>query len=570
VCLLLWALAVAPPARAQELEDRFEHLLVGAIVGGREAETFEVLREGDVFHIPLTALADTCGCEIAVREDGEFIVTPLGAKQIEPSAITEVDGVRYITERFLRAELGTQVEFVEELYALRFIFPWTPGAALRTTTIEDGPELQADDLPASLSLASLRLNANYTRRPGEVLSMVNTLLHGRVAAGRWRLRASESFSGAANLQEYAWTRTFGQNLVLAGHQRISLHPLLGSMEMTGLQGAWTNQPLETFALSAQPSELLPRTLRSATTIVGRGPAAGIAQLRIDGIPVQVRTITLNGVYEFIDVQLPSRQSSRIEVYVYDRFDRSAPLEIHDHTRGVSDQLLPAGAALVMGGAGRQGNYFGDLIADRADRGFGIGTGFVQSRYGLTDRLTVEAAVQTRGDKRQALVGLAGSFGRHFVGSAAIATSGGAMGWDLDVQGYFSRWRVTGRSQQTGEGFGGAFGTARHDHYAEVEFRPTGSLDVALVAASRYDGLVSTEYVLPAVSWQPTARTWLRARPDAFGRYRLDFSWSFVDTSRLTAAYIDGNTNVGVSSSLSPGSQASRPDCATHEANWASC
>jgi len=368
VCLLL-ALAIALPVRAQELVDRFEHLLVGAMVGGREAETFEVLREGDVFHIPLTALADTCGCEIEDRDDGEFIVTPLGAKRIDPAAVTEVDGIRYINERFLRTELGTQVEFVEDLYALRFMFPWTPGAALRASLLVDGPELQADDFPAALSLSSIRLNATHTRRPDEVRSLVDSLMHGRMGGGRWRLRADQSFSGATNIQEYAWTRTFDRKLVLAGHQRISLHPLLGSLEMTGLQGAWTNQPLETFALSSQPSELLPRTLRNATTIVGRGPAAGIAELRIDGIAVQVRTITLNGVYEFLDVQLPSRQSSRIEVYVYDRFDRSAPLEIHDHTRGVSDQLLPAGAALVMGGAGRQGNYIGDLVTERAGAGF---------------------------------------------------------------------------------------------------------------------------------------------------------------------------------------------------------
>jgi len=159
-------------------------------------------------------------------------------------------------------------------------------------------------------------------------------------------------------------------------------------------------------------------------------------------------------------------------------------------------------------------------------------------------------VQTRGDQRQAMVGLAGSFGRNFVGSAAVATSGGTVGWDVDVQGYFSRWRVTGRSQQTGAGFNPGLGSEQYDHYAEVEYRPTDSLDIALVGSRRYDGLVATQYVLPAVSWQPTARTWLRARPDLFGRYRFDFSWSFVGTSRLTAAYIDGDTNVGISSSLS--------------------
>jgi hypothetical protein len=545
--LLALALVLPEPAVAQQGDADFEYLLVGALIGSREGETFEVLRRGGEFFIPLVALIDTCGCELEERDSGPFIVTPLGIRQVGSESVTVVDGIRYVSERFLTAELGTQVDFIEELYALRFIFPWTPGAALRVSTLAMDEALPADDSPAPLALSSVRVNARYTRSANASDSTLNSLFTGRVGGGRWRVGLDQTVSGTTNVREYGWMRTYGQKLVLAGHQRVSLHPLLASMELTGVQGAWTNQPLETFATSSQPTELLPRTLRTATTITGRGPAAGIAELRIDGVPVEVRAITLDGVYEFFEVHLPSRQSSHIEVYVYDRFNRVAPLEIHDHTRGVSDQLLPAGAALVMGGVGLAGNYFGDLINERES--LAAPTGFLQSRYGLSDRMTLEATLQTHGDRKQALVGVAGSFGRNFVGSAAVAASGGGVGWDVDVQGYFSRWQVTGRSQQTAAGFSSDFAAARYDHYGEFVFRPTSHLDIGLVAASRYDGVVATEYVLPSLSWQPTARTWLRARPDVFGRYRFDFSWAAVDRARLTAAYLDGNLNVGVNGSV---------------------
>ena len=116
---------------------------------------------------------------------------------------------------------------------------------------------------------------------------------------------------------------------------------------------------------------------------GRGPIAGVAELRVEGLRVARQTISLDGYYEFVDVTLPSRQSSRIEVYVYDRFDMTAPVEVHDHTRGATDQMLSAGASVVMGGIGDSGNYLDQLLSDTSASG-GM-SAFAQSRYGLSDR-----------------------------------------------------------------------------------------------------------------------------------------------------------------------------------------
>ncbi|NKB89652.1 MAG: hypothetical protein GKS06_15655 [Acidobacteria bacterium] len=538
-----------PQVSIEDLPDRFERLLVGALVGGKEGDTFEVLREQDRFYIPLLPLVSTCGCELESRPDGDYLVTPLGARRIGDEGVVVVDGIRYVSETFLSDELATELEFSQELYALRFMFPWRPGAPLRTEAANgELVELDADDTPAALSLTSARLNARYTRRMDTTTSTGSGLFHGRVAEGRWRFGLDQSIGGSTNFREYAWTRIMGQKLMLAGHQRVNLHPLMGGLELTGVQGAWTNQPLEAFAISSQPSELLPRSLRSATSITGRGPAAGFAELRIDGIVARVQVISLGGTYEFFDVQLPSRQSSRIEVYVYERFNRTAPIEIQDHTRGVSEYLLPQGATTIMGGAGLTGNYLADALAERS--GAGTATGFVQARHGLSERVTVEAAVQTQGEKRQGVVGLTGSLGRNFVGSAAVATSGSAMGWDLDVQGYFDRVRVTARSQQNGVGFNTATSPQRYNHYGEVVFRPTGNLDIGLIAASRNDGFNKSEYVRPMIAWQPTATTWLRAQPDALGRYRFDFSWAVNQRTRMTAGYIDERAILGVTSYVS--------------------
>jgi hypothetical protein len=546
-----YGLRASPPPEAMD------YLLVGAILNGREAMTFDVLRHGDELYLPLDSLMRLGGCELEVRDGVEHIVTPLGARPVDIAEVVEADGLRYVHARFLRRELGTRIEFVPELFAVRFLFPWSPGQPLRASVLAEAPVPEADDLPPSLSVSSARVDAAHVRRPEQTQTQaqtqLNALVNGRIAGGRWRARAGQSVGGATRLDEYAWTREFGQTLGLLGHQRVNLHPLLDTLEMTGAQGAWTNQPLETFNRSGQPAELLPRSLRASTTISGRGPIAGVAELRVEGLRVARQTISLDGYYEFVDVTLPSRQSSRIEVYVYDRFDMTAPVEVHDHTRGATDQMLSAGASVVMGGVGDSGNYLDQLMSDTAVSG-GMAA-FAQSRYGLSDRVTVEAAVQSRGGHSQAMAGVVASIGSSVAGAATVAIGGGSLGWDLDVQGYFQRWQVTARSQRRGAGFSGVLSAERENHQAEVLFRATGNLDLGFVAVSRDDYAGKTQYVLPTISWQPVSRTWLRARPDYFGRYRVDFSWAVADRSRLGVSYANRGLLVTASHSLTRTLQA---------------
>lgn len=118
-----------------------------------------------------------------------------------------------------------------------------------------------------------------------------------------------------------------------------------------------------------------------------------------------QTIGLDGVYEFLDLALPSRQLSRIEVLVYDRYNPSVPVAIHERTQSASDFLLPEGAMIHMGGAGRDGNLVRDLLDSRGDSEL---AGFYQWRYGVSERFTFETAVQQTADNRQLLGGFAPS------------------------------------------------------------------------------------------------------------------------------------------------------------------
>jgi hypothetical protein len=107
-----------------------------------------------------------------------------------------------------------------------------------------------------------------------------------------------------------------------------------------------------------------------------------------------------------------------------------------------------------------------------------------------------------------------------------------------MQGYFRRWQISARSQRRGAGFSSSFSDAREDHQAEILFRAASNLDVGVIAARRAGGRADVAYVLPTLSWQPLSRTWLRARPDYFGRYRFDFSWAVTDRSRFAVSYAD--------------------------------
>ncbi len=518
----------------------YERLLVGIILGGGEVGAFEVLRDGGSgLLVPLEPFAELSGCRLveATPETGMRLETPLGTIELDEKDVLEIDGVRYLAGRVFEDRLASPMAFDEGEFALRFDLAWRPAAGAAPAA--PASPLVPDVLPPQASLSTLRLDVQYSDSDltGDRFDS-GTLLAGRILGGRWQVRWQNDFEGGQRWQDYAWLRGEEQHLWLLGHQRVQLHPLLPGIELTGAQLAWTDQPLARFRRVLRPGELLPRRLRPVDSYQGTGPPAGLAELRIDSRVIARQTIGLDGRYAFYDVALPNRQLSQVEIYVYDRHNLTVPVAIDERSRSTSEFLLPSGAFIHQGGAG----YGGNLAQDALD-GFDVAadaevSGFYQGRWGLRSGLTLEAAAQRTADRLQIMGGFVARLSRAMVVSLGLGTAEDAGGYNLELDGLWSRWRLRGRSQLHQSGFQRDGSEETFDHVLELGTTPSMSLDLALIARSRRQPNQRADFVLPALTWRPLAGVSLRARPDEEGDYVADLGWQLSRAARLAAHYQD--------------------------------
>lgn len=495
-------------------------ILVGAKVQRVEIDSFEVLQSGTIFFVPLENFISLCGCKVEWGSDLVQISTPLGRVELQRGEIVTVRGIPYLQSDVIEQRFETAVVFTPSEFALEFDFPWNR-IERRTSSLANSP-LAPEVLAPSATLSSLRFDLRTEDRGDLNVTSGYGLFGGRLAGGWWRGRF-ESSTGRIALRDYGWTRIWGQKLLLVGHQRLNLHPLMGSVELTGAQAAWTNQPLDAFYRSSYSSELLPRRLHTMNTIQGFGPPAGMAELRVNDRMVARQRISLGGQYEFNDVYLPARQANRVEVLLYDRRNPMAPVAIEDHSRTGSEMLLSKGGIVMAGGFGLAGNPTRDLIGETfapLNRTSGP-AGFYQLRYGLTEGWTLDGLIQSRGSSAQILGGVIGQLGRHFGVSGGLSSANGRLGYDLDFYGRGERWKFSARSRTTQSGFYSPRSDVYADHFVEVGYRVSSRLDMGLIARSRVVSDLETSFLLPAITWIPSRRFSLRARPGFDGRYSLD-------------------------------------------------
>ena len=528
-------LAVAAPdggtllstAAMAELSSGDTSFLVGVVVNGREVGSTEIVRVGDEFLLPVEELIPSIGATIEETDGAIEIITPIGRVTLEDDQIVMIDGRRMIPLEFFEERLATTVVFDRQEFALLFDVPWSPeDSALLSMTDELGTP---DFTPPNPTIATLQSDLQAARQGDSNSFFSSAVAEGRLGSGWWRLRYDDDFVDQHRLEEYSWLQTREHRQLLFGYQRIRLHPLFDTLDMTGAQVAYTNVDLDFFSRSREARELLSRRTQSLTTVRGVGPPGGLAELRIDGIPFDRRTIALNGTYEFNEVLLPSRQATRIEVYVFDRSNLLIPIAIIDQTRTAFDLLMEDGALVQQGGLGAQGNVAADDDRETID---GQAGGFYQIRYGISDWLTVEATTQRVADRFQIEAGLVARLGKGLVAALSGASSDGALGYDFELSGQWRHWFVQARSIVTEEGFHLYDTGEEYNHYLEVGFDPRPNLDLSLIARRRQSPSGNADFVLPTISWRPSGNVSLRIYPDLEGRYLGNLWWRINRKTRF--------------------------------------
>ncbi len=506
-----------------------EPFLVGVIINGREVGTIDIIQEGNTLLIPLESFGEIAGFKVENTDTITQVKTPLGVVKLQSNSLKQINGITYILKSALKDELSINVDLNTADLNLLTDLPWRGSIGqYRSRTADLKPEFFA---PSS-GLSNFRQELNIASGGGDTSLRSSSLLGGRLGGWAYRLRLDNNFVDQPDISEYFLYKHSGRFLYQLGRQKVGLHPLLNGIDLTGLQFGYSNLPEENFGNSYSANELLSRRSRPIQTFRGKVEPASFVQLRVGGTVVAQQQVGFNGLYEFVDVNLPVGQSNEIEVVIFDRNNLRVPREIRTVRINASDLLLPAGGNVQLGGLGFSGNLvqnglFGDVNSDNQ----GKPVGFYQLRQGLSSNLTFESSIQAVPNALQSQAGLIWRLANPVVLSASVGSSGDKVGYSADLDVQLNRLEINANSQSLPEGYR-LFrnSTQLFNHSLELKYRFGNTLNLGFLARNRKDDSGSASYILPTFSARPFSTLSLTGRPDYDGRYLFN---AFYQPNRLT-------------------------------------
>lgn len=508
--------------------------LAGLVVNGRELpEGVVLVRDAEgLRHAPLAAVARALGLELRETPRGPWLATPLGSARFEEPELRRFGGERYVVLPLLAERLAARVAFEEADFALRIDLPWDPSPPPGASP--EAP-VRPERLPARAALTELRGEAAVERAGGELRESLFAAARGTLGPGRWHARLERDAQGARRLRDWQWQQRADGRGLLLGHQLLGVHPLLGGLELTGVQGAWVEGAPELLA-PADPTRLVGDAVYAVENLRGEGPPGGIAELRIDGRTVARLRIPLDGRFEFLDVRLPPGYV-RLEILLYPPFGDGVPAAVLDLSGMASPALLPEGGFLIHGGIGEEGNPLDGLAETRG------AAGFARARRAFGPGLTLEGALLHRSGRSEGAVGAVGKLGALGVGSLSLAAADGAAAWLATLEGERGSWfwRLFLREEEAGFREGPGFPGDARDHYLELGLRRLPRLEISLIGRERAGLGNDARFLRPALRFQPRPGLALGSRPDFLGEYVHDLAWQIDARSRLYArrdAFID--------------------------------
>jgi Carboxypeptidase regulatory-like domain len=535
-----------------------EPFLVGVVINGKEVGTLDIIQEENALLIPLESFAEIAG--FTVEKTGEIIQvkTPLGLVKIQPDSLKQINGVSYISKVVIQKELSINIDLNTADLTLLTDLPWRGGSGQSRPR---SAKLKPDFFAPSSGLSTFKQELNITTGGENTNLNSSTLLGGRILGGAWRLRLDNNFVDQPDISEYFFYKRSGRFRYQIGRQQIGLHPLLSGMDLTGLQFGYSNLPEESFSTSYSANELLPRRSRPVQTFSGQAPPASFVQLTVAGVVVAQQQVGFNGVYEFLDVNLPVGQSNEIELLIYDRNNLRVPKEIRSVRISASDLLLPAGGNVQLGGLGFSGNLAQNTLFGESNNNAGKAVGFYQLRQGLSNNLTFEGSVQAAPGGLQSQAGLVWRLANPIILSASVGSSEDKVGYvaDLDVQ--LDRLEINANSQTLPQVYkNNTNSISRFNHSLELKYRFSNRFNLGFIARSRQDNSSYVNYIVPTFSVRPFSTLSLSGRPDIDGRYLFNAFFQPNNSTRLSFntygdAYIsDLSYNLGNDYQLSFGNE----------------
>lgn len=500
----------------------YERLLVGIEVDGEEVGFGEILRTDNDYLVPMVELFEAMDSRYEIVDDQIEVQTPGGDTEISAALIRIVDGFSFIPLNSLNSALFLEARFDSSSYALVMSLPWRREQGEGESA---APEIEPDFKPPPVSLRQLRLNTSY-RDTESTPSVLSHELRGSGALldGAWFFDLRQQQDEQAAFDEFYWLRSLTHQQWLVGVQTIALSPVATSRETSGVQWLYSNHSIDQNGRRVPTANDFARNLgRSSRDISGTGQPGARALLYIDGHLQRTELIRLDGTYEFPDIELGSRGYREVIVEVQDRSTGSV-LSRQNFSQNFSSMSFEKGQYVAAAGFGEIGNSLNP--DDRRDGE----SWYFQQRYGLTDRLTLEAAFQQADDQDDLLLGSTLALGEHYLVNVSTLTREGDTNAQLDIDRFGSDWQLTLNSRSD------RIGTDNENH--SLRFRRQTNPNFIWGLTGRYsdNGTEVSQFIKPGASWRPMEGLWLNTWPNASGRYQTDVHYRANNSWRVDASY----------------------------------
>ena len=528
--------ATAEPATGIE----YNQQLVGVFVDNVEKAGLIVAHDGSEYLLPLVTTLEMTGAELAPESSSEDasirINTPGGPAILKQDDLQLVNGQLMISQSTLATRLLIEVTFDQSSFALRLTLPWSTRAAREYlgAAIPD-PDFE----PPAASIRNMRADVNYFSSPIDQGSYSDFFMSGNLAGGGWNVRAEQYSNGDSGLFDYFWMRGSDRSQTMIGNAEYSLHPLLPTIEQTGVQYLFSNVALPVRNdIDLSRSNGTRKLANGVRDIAGVAPPGAVAELRVDG-RVRARTrVRLDGSYDFPEVELPTRGYAEVQVLILD--NRSgALLDTQDFSRRSGIELLADGQHSLFAASGIEGN---PLAAQRRLTGT---SNAAQWRYGLTENITLEAGRQQMDDSFGNQAALSMAVSKHWFTSLAVAESDRRSSLGLDIEGGSDRWRFdfSGREfklhndetapvyppeeslvESLEDNTDSAVATGAEKQWARslnFRYQVNDNLTLGVIGRDVQTAAESTRFLLPNARWTNRQNLSVSFQPNSEGGYRVD-------------------------------------------------
>lgn len=486
-------------------------------------------------YIELAAFVEALN--IGMTSDGDTLLlnTPIGTAQISTHAQRELDGRNMVLLSELAERLASPMHFDRQIFAVTVNPAWSLQQPLNPAEIVQ-PQVQADISASNANVSFLRNEILHRDDRNGATTSIITDTGGSLAGGYWQARVRDYIESDPFIEDYAWVRDGNNARYFLGNQTTSLNTLLGGFEFTGAQMAFTNRDIGLFTKGLGQSQFLANQRGSIRTFIGEGPPGGSAQLRIENAVTAVDTISLDGRFEFRDVELPSGGLVQIEVWLFERGNEGSPVDVQDFSGFNTNQTLPARTMLWRGGIGVDENL---IESNREQNDLAA---FMDTQYALTDQLTAQAIYQRQNNVDTGLAALHANFDSLGFVSAQVAQADGETGWRVELDNLQQHVFWRGFAQHQPRGWQGNEDKL-DDVFAEAGYRFNERWQASLIGRDFDTDEREFDFLLPGLEWRPNLQWMLRARPDFDGDYTVQAFWRPDNKNDLSGIFNEDESSL---------------------------